>query len=288
MDQIQDQEQFRQLVLGELGRLPRQQQAIANHLLDHLEEAPLLSIPELARTVGASEATVVRFAQRLGFSGFSEMKMTLVELLRDRLTGEPVKDPSSKSDTLSAVGELEGDNIRRAVERIDRARFRAVAAALFKADHIFTFGMGISTYLADLAAYMATEVGLRASTLSTRFSNPREPLVVLRPTDLLFCISLPPYSRATIDLLTEARERGIPTVALVDRPSAPAAQAAQADLPVPSHNMLFTNALGALTVVLNALFTEVAVRHKGEALEAVSSINRILAEDQDLIHEPKP
>lgn len=287
MQPIRDQEQFRRLVHNELDQLPPQQQAIANHLLDHLEEAPLLSIPELARAVGASEATIVRFAQRLGFSGFAEMKMVLVDLLRDRLTGEPTPKPTAENDTLAAVGELETGNIRRAVDRIDRDQFRAAAAALFKADHIFTFGMGISAHLADLATYMATEIGLRASTLSTRFSNPREPLVVLRPTDLLFSVSLPPYSRVTIDILREAGERGIPTLALVDRPSAPATQAARHHLAVPSHNMLFTNALGGLTTVLNGLFTEVAVRHQGEALKAVSSINRILSEDEDLIHETK-
>ncbi|NJN64892.1 MAG: hypothetical protein HC882_08415, partial [Acidobacteria bacterium] len=50
---------FRQRVLDALESLPPQQQIVAEHLLDHLSEAPFLSVPELAQRTGASEATIV-------------------------------------------------------------------------------------------------------------------------------------------------------------------------------------------------------------------------------------
>jgi hypothetical protein len=47
--------------------------------------------------------------------------------------------------------------------------------------------------------------------------------------------------------------------------------------------MMFTNAVAAVTVVFNALATEIATSHRGRAIEAFSRINRILAEDADVI-----
>jgi hypothetical protein len=47
--------------------------------------------------------------------------------------------------------------------------------------------------------------------------------------------------------------------------------------------MMFTNAVAAVTVLINALATEIAASHREEALAALSQINRVLSEDEDLV-----
>jgi len=85
MSRISTESELRSLVVQRAADLPPQQRAIADYLLEHLQAVPFLSIPELAHRTGASEATVVRFAQRIGFTGFGELKAALVELLQTRL-----------------------------------------------------------------------------------------------------------------------------------------------------------------------------------------------------------
>ncbi|MHB1412932.1 MAG: MurR/RpiR family transcriptional regulator, partial [Thermoleophilia bacterium] len=51
----------------------KSRKSIARYLIDHLAEAPVLSAQELARRTSTTSSTVVRFAQHLGFSGFTEM-----------------------------------------------------------------------------------------------------------------------------------------------------------------------------------------------------------------------
>jgi len=264
--------------------MPRQQRSIADYVLEHLTTVPFLSVPELARRVGVSEATVVRFAQRLGYPGFSELKVELVELLQQQLrqgADGPAEDVVL--DVLGAVAELEVANIRRTVDALDRKVVAEVAEAFFAADGVFSFGMGVSAHLAELAAYSLLQIGLRASCLSTRFSSPREQLVAVTPRDLVLVFSLPPYSRQALDVLDEARRIGVPAVAVTDRVTAPAARLARWVLPVKSDNMMFTNAIAAVTVLLNALATEVAAGHREQAIAALSRINRALAEDEDVL-----
>ncbi|HET6692231.1 MAG TPA: hypothetical protein VFG74_15350, partial [Miltoncostaeaceae bacterium] len=50
------------------------QQSLARYLADHLADIPLLSAHEVARLSHCSPATVVRFAQALGYSGYPEMQ----------------------------------------------------------------------------------------------------------------------------------------------------------------------------------------------------------------------
>jgi hypothetical protein len=47
--------------------------------------------------------------------------------------------------------------------------------------------------------------------------------------------------------------------------------------------MMFTNAVAAVTVLINALSTEIAASHREEALAALSQINRVLSEDEALV-----
>jgi DNA-binding MurR/RpiR family transcriptional regulator len=149
---------------------------------------------------------------------------------------------------------------------------------LHDADHVFTFGLGISAQLAELASYLMTEHGLRANRLSTHFTSPREQLVTMRPGDVLLVFSFPPYSRQTLEMLEEARERGMRTVAITDRAAAPAVALAHKALRVSSHGMTFTNTTSSTTVLLNALAVEIASHHRDDTVDALSRINRILSE----------
>ncbi len=53
------------------------QQALARYLVDHIAELPLLSAHEIAHAAHCSPATVVRFAQALGYTGYPELQRTV-------------------------------------------------------------------------------------------------------------------------------------------------------------------------------------------------------------------
>ncbi len=277
----------RDRILAHVEQLPPQQRAIADYLLEHLDTVPFLSVPALARRCGVSEATIVRFGQRIGFSGFAELKTALVELLQERLGVEDddrvVEDLGE--DILEAVAGLETRNVRRTVDSIDREVFAAIAERVFAARQVYTFGMGISDHLAGLAAYTLVQIGIPAHPLSTGYSSPREQLVALRGNDLLLVVSLPPYSRQSLEMVADTAAAGAGTVAFCDRLTAPAARRADLALAVRSDNLTFTNAVAAMTVVINALATTIATRHRDEALDAFTRIGRVLADDPDVMPE---
>jgi DNA-binding MurR/RpiR family transcriptional regulator len=287
MRQVVSEGDFRRLVVDSYESLPKQQQLVATYLLDHLREAPFLAVPELAQRSGASEATVVRLAQRLGYSGFTALRSDLLAVFRQKMLNQrTVADglpPEVDEDTLARVARLEIENIAQSIEEIDSEAFRRTAAALLRADHVYTFGLGISAHLAALTTYLLTQIGVRSTALATSYSSPLEQLVTLRPTDLVLAFSFPPYSRQTLELVGEAERRGVPTVALCDRPTAPVATLARHTIAARSENLMFTNAFSAVSVLLNALTTDIAFRSRAHAAEAVGRISRILDDDDNVL-----
>jgi DNA-binding MurR/RpiR family transcriptional regulator len=278
-------QEFRDHVLTIASSLPPQQRAIADYLIHHLREVPFQSLPELAELTKVSEPTIVRFAQSIGFSGFRDLKMELLQL-PPRQQHTPHTEPTPSDDprhVLHSVAHLETDNIAQTTRIVDLSTFKAVAEALHQSEHTYVFGMGVSASLARMARYILTEVGVRCTVLSSDFTSPEEQLFVLRPSDLLLAISLPPYSRQTLEMLRGADERGTSTAVITNGLNSPACSVAKWVLSARTHNMMFTNAVASIVVLINALATQYAMRHRTRSMEAFAYTTRVMSSSPDVI-----
>jgi DNA-binding MurR/RpiR family transcriptional regulator len=227
-------------------------------------------LPELADLTKVSEPTIVRFAQSIGFGGYRELRIEMLQLPADQKTSPPT-DPApmdAPQHVLHSVANLEIENIRQTTQVLDLSIFERIAEALNEADHTYVFGMGVSGPLAIMAQYIFTQVGVPSTVLPTYFTSPAEQVFVLRPSDLLLAFLFPPYSRQTLDVLRGAVERGASTAAITNGLGSPACAIAKWTLSVQTHNMMFTNAVAAINVLVNALATQFAAAHRGRSLKA--------------------
>jgi DNA-binding MurR/RpiR family transcriptional regulator len=267
---------FRARVLKVYESLTPQQQLVADFMLEHVREVAFLSVPELSARTGTSDATVVRFAQSLGFDGYTQLKNALSSALRDEVVSalpKPLSELKQKhEDAVSRVMALELANIQKSVDALDRKVVATAADALYAADHVFAFGVGISGHFADLFVYQLLQVGVRASTIPNRLPSPVEALAAARPRDLVAVFSFPPYYDATISLARAAREQGFTLLAFSDKLSSKVARLADHVLTARSDNMMYTNAFAAMSVVLNALVTVAALRNEQRAGAALAHI----------------
>lgn len=80
-------ERVRSLLLGDESidiPLTNAQQRIAQLLRERLQEAVFMDAQKLAESAGTAPSTIVRFAQRLGFSGYPEMRSWMADLLLNK------------------------------------------------------------------------------------------------------------------------------------------------------------------------------------------------------------
>ena len=73
-------------ILNTYDSLPKQQKKIADFIVLNINEVVFFSITMLASELSVSEATIVRFAQNLGYKGFPELKKDLVHYYQNYLT----------------------------------------------------------------------------------------------------------------------------------------------------------------------------------------------------------
>jgi DNA-binding MurR/RpiR family transcriptional regulator len=267
------------LVQSAYPNLPENQRKVADVLLQRIREVPFLSVIELENLSGTSKATVVRLAQSLGFSGYHELRERVREGAQSEISGAetfPLLSRESNEETLTAVALQDVKNINQTVSQIDRAVFVRVSGMLLKAAHVYTFGLGISSLLARVLSYSLNQVAVRSTPFAHEHETFFEQIHQVTPSDVAIAFSFHPYSRETIATAQALAAKGVPVVAVTDRVTSPVSFVSKAILPIASQNLLFTNSISAVSVLINALTTEVALRSKDRATGNLRATEELL------------
>ncbi|MGK9166977.1 MurR/RpiR family transcriptional regulator [Inquilinus limosus] len=272
---------------------------LADFVLAHPFRAATMGIEELAGAASVSIATANRFAHRLGFGGYPEFRAELLQQFQRALA--PVEKlratqqgPDSASavlrgslDTVSAnlgqaAGLLTEDGCARAVELVLAAR------------RVVPLGLGISAVIARFLAELLLPYCPAVEVLDGSGGTERMVRQLLRfgEGDLLIPISVPRYSRATIDLLRQAKARGLRVLSLTDGPASPLVPDSDAALFGPAEHDVLHGSSIAVMAVAEALAGAIA-RRRGTVAGAAELIEEIrpylLVEDAPaVVRRPRP
>ncbi len=244
--------------------------ALADFALSHPDELAFSTAAELARRVGASEATVIRFARSIGYPGYAEFRsdfqasvrtqLTTVRRLRESERGRG----SADEDVVRQVLREESRNLERIGDIIDQPVFDRLARRLLRADPLYVAGVRASACLASYLAYQAAEV-LPNVTMITSGSS--DNLSRLRPADnaLLIAFAFPRYPREIVRIVEIATSVGVPVVAVTDSFSSPVVRNSVECILLPHQSSRFVDLFAAPITVAAALL-ETAARQDGEAV----------------------
>lgn len=124
---------------------------IARYILKHRADVSRMSIDQLAKSTYCSRSSIVRFAQKLGFTGFKSLKIELVELDQILLLTDnsvdanfPFDKRDNTNEVMKKIADLSIGTIKKTLAQLE---FRAVdkaANVMIKSRNIFIFARGDS------------------------------------------------------------------------------------------------------------------------------------------------
>lgn len=268
--------------------LPANQKKVADFFLEHLDLVALLPIKDVAKQAAVSEASIVRFAQLLGYKGYKELKDELSTTLKNQLS--PIEhyqlaitEKQKTPDIFKLVAHNVITNINDTIKSIDLQVFSKVVDSIIVARRIYCLGMELSHQLSRLMTFLLRTYSYDAHYLSVDFLQYREQIAYMNAKDLLIAFSFSPYSRETVEAISFARERGIPSIAFTDKKTAPIREFATYCLQIKTDNIMFSNSLGAIVTVINAIITELNFRDKERTLNALKIIEENIKDERYFI-----
>ena len=228
-------------IRASLPRLRPAEADVGRTVLADPEAALTATVAALAGAAHVSQATVIRFAKTLGFSGLPAMRMDLaqelsrraMELERSSIAEGQLNASDSLSEMVNKVAFHEARTIEQTARLIDLDALERAADAIAESDHVVTFGVGASGLAAADLSQKLQRIGLMC--LSSQDTHMQLVHAALAgPTAVAVAFS---FSGGTIDVLhaTEVAARaGALTVAITNDRNSPLGQVAELTLQTPA------------------------------------------------------
>ncbi len=261
---------LREEIQKSMGSFSRAQKRLANFLLDNWSEVPLLSIEAIARKSGVSMASVTRLTRKLSCKGFYDFKGRIksehmLDIVNPVERFFSIKSDLSGKKSLIKAARQDVKNINRLLAVVSEETFLKLTESIEKARRVFTFGVGISALCSNLAAYTFNQIQKETHSLDEGQTPVEEKILALEKDEIIIFSSFYPYSKSTIEFARLAQRQGLTIVGFSDNEFSPLSEFATLMLKIPRENVLFTTSISAMTVLLNAVAAEIAMKKK-EAL----------------------
>ena len=249
---------------------------VAKAIEDDPVASAYLSGPALARRTGVSQATVVRFAQALGYTGYPSFLDAHRRELAGQTTVEKLKgSPGGREATWRAVMLSDLENIERTMNELDTRQFESAVKVLAAARHVYVWGVRTTATVGDLLTTTLTYLLGADRVFRLQPTLYHEQLAGAGPDDAAIVVSFPRYYRMSVDVAQFASQQKLAMIAITDSLLSPIAQPGSIVLCARSELHSFTESLTAPISLANALVTATALVHRDRSLSSLTKLEKL-------------
>jgi RpiR family transcriptional regulator, carbohydrate utilization regulator len=239
--------------------LPDHHARIAHFAMSNPAEFLELDAREIGYQCSTSEATVVRFCQRIGYRGLSEMKRVLGSELAANLSSSTAGRFDRASPVLERVFSSCAEALRDTLSGTDRSKIDSIATAIARSERLYLFGAGGSAHIAQVAALNFLSLGFQI----VAFVDPMQQHAAAKlatPRDVIIAVTYSGNQADLAETLKAARKRGGLCVAITSFEQSLIAKSAQEILLMFIPPETWRGQAGAHRVAQIALLDTLAVR----------------------------
>jgi DNA-binding MurR/RpiR family transcriptional regulator len=215
------------------GLAPKQQR-VARFMATNEALIAFTSASEVARRLDVDPATVVRLARALGYKGYPDLQRQIRARIPhhypsiDATNGH--EGGTSPLDRAIAQGQ---GNLQLTLEATTAEEIERVVELIGAARRVLVFGSGVASGLVTFLASSLQTLGVTAEGEVGEGLGVVQRLALLDERDLAIGVGFYRYVRQTVRALAEARDAGVPCVAITDSPLSPLAGVASVTLCAP-------------------------------------------------------
>ncbi|MHA1563890.1 MAG: MurR/RpiR family transcriptional regulator [Alphaproteobacteria bacterium] len=244
--------------------MSRRFQQIARYVVQNPNDVAIESVKTNAAAAEVQPSSLVRFAQSLDYSGFSEMQRVFQARLlsaspgaNDRVRALKAEIGSvSGSTNLSFLNELVISDIaalQQLLDNIDEQSMSAAVDILTTATTIHVIGQLRAYPIANYFRYVLTHLRQNIQILDGAGGLATEQAQLMDKDCALLAISFRHYAREVVDIVEVTKRRKIPIVAITDSQLSPLAKHADIYFVVPEGEYNFARSLAAPMCLAQAL-----------------------------------
>jgi DNA-binding MurR/RpiR family transcriptional regulator len=249
------------MLIASRDDLPPRLIQVAVFALENPDEIALGTAASIAAQASVQPSTLIRFAKRLGYAGFSDLQDVFRSELksgwpdyRERLARLKVaREAGGPHPLLSGFAESAMVSLERLVSQGSEEDIDRAADILAGAEVIYLLGMRRAFPITFYLAYALGKLGIRAVVVDHVAGLGPEQVTDATRRDALVSISFTPYTPMTVELTDRLHRRGVPVIALTDSAFSPLSPNATVKFEIPEADFSGFRSLAATFCVAMAL-----------------------------------
>ena len=196
-------------------KLTAVEKKLADYVISNYDESLSLSVQALAERAKVSAATVIRFAQQMGFYGYKELRLFLAT---NRPEHEDVivdlkKERGTVETKVSKVINADIEAMKLTLENLDFKVLEEVAIAIKQAKQVVLFGTGTSFLVCNDTSLKIQRLG-KISNCYSDLHSLTVALSNMSDNDMLIAVSHSGQNKDTCKAVEIAKKCGIKTLAV--------------------------------------------------------------------------
>lgn len=260
--------------------LSKQQKLLADYIIKNPKEVMNLTSKELGENSGVSTATVVRFAQKLDFDSFSDLKIAIAsQLSSGKVIVDTVIEKNDTSKIMSKkLAQVYDSSVQKSLSMIDEESLNQSVTLLNNATHVYILGIGTSGLVGYDLYHKFNRYGIKTFYDTDAHMN-LEALTNATKDDVVLAISYSGKTKEVIVGVEYAKEHHIPVI-VITREDTPLVKNGSIKLIVPDNERTIRVAAIASKIstmyITDLLFISVMQLRYGEMKEVAIRTNKLI------------
>ncbi len=275
---------LRERVAQRLPVLTPAERRVAEYLRDNAQSIIFATAGEIGTATGTSDATVIRTAKTLGYSGLPHLKQGIGRQIVDatrpsvRLNQRIDRAGQETATLIDHVFEEATERLTETHRLIPTEAFERAIDLLAGAASVFAFGVGPSEVGARFLALKLNRMGTSARSVDTTGFRLADELIKIRKEDVIVLYAPSRLSNDTVVLLNHAAAVGAATILVSDSLGPTLADRVTVSLPAVQSATGFTAEVYSALLVTDCMVLALSSRDRERATATSELLNSLRGE----------
>lgn len=273
-------------IFSEFNNFSDSERKIADFIINNKHSVVDITIAELAKNSGVSEASVSRFCRKCEMKNFYQLKISLAkeisENLKEDIKASNTIDRNNIELSLHNILSNKIEELTQTITHIDTKKLQNILSVIEKANLVQFAAVGNTVPVALDGAYKFNQIGICA-TANTIWESELAFTLNLSENDLVIVISNSGASKRLLKLIEAAQKKGASVLAITNRENSPIAVKADFHITTATREKLFLEdyyfSRISASVVIEILYLLLTAGKKS-AYKNISAHEQIIADDK--------
>lgn len=271
------------LIEDKYEKLSKTFKLIANFIVKEYSSIPFLSVNELSKKIGVSNASITRFSQELGYSGFPAMQkeiQTIIEReiyhMREFKNSITIEEDDVENILRNTI-DLNIKVLQSTYSEELYKTFNSAVELIKNCKKLYLLGSRSSYTVSYYFHYMLTQFMDNVELLSMGSGDTFNKLSYIKNEDLLFSFNFAQCTKFTYMVTEHFKKNGNKIIAMSDNYFSPIAK--KADIVFIAKNTTSTYSFVSSMTILNALIIRLGKINKEKTLNRLKQQEKIALEN---------